>query len=159
MQAFDRLANMPKGTVLDVGARSFDQKDDWTARGYEWVGTDMVEAPGIKQCKMEDMSCFEDNTFDIVFCCHALEHCERPIDALREMKRVCKDGGVIFVSTPLPCYHHILGADYDHIMVMSNIQMRRWFNYCGIALEHQWIETNTTGDIKDDSLITIGRKV
>lgn len=44
---------------------------------------------------------FEDQTFDAVCLADVLEHLERPIDALRELRRVTKVGGSIVVSTPL----------------------------------------------------------
>ena len=33
---------------------------------------------------------FKDNSFDIVHCSNALDHCENPVRAIDEMKRVCK---------------------------------------------------------------------
>ncbi|GMM35099.1 hypothetical protein DASC09_024240 [Saccharomycopsis crataegensis] len=38
---------------------------------------------------------FDDNTFDIVHCHQVLVHLEDPLAALKEMKRVCKKGGVV----------------------------------------------------------------
>ncbi|KAI5477713.1 hypothetical protein MNV49_005996 [Pseudohyphozyma bogoriensis] len=40
---------------------------------------------------------FEDNTFDVVFAHQVLQHVGTPIQALREMRRVCKVGGVVAV--------------------------------------------------------------
>jgi SAM-dependent methyltransferase len=38
---------------------------------------------------------YPDNKFDIVHCRNALDHCTRPIAALKEMIRVCAPGGKI----------------------------------------------------------------
>ncbi len=38
---------------------------------------------------------FEDNTFDHVFICFVLEHLDRPVEALKELKRVLRTGGSI----------------------------------------------------------------
>jgi len=45
---------------------------------------------------------FEDNSFDVVTCFEAIEHVEPKvaIEALKEMKRVCKPEGFILISTP-----------------------------------------------------------
>ncbi len=40
---------------------------------------------------------YEDNFFDIVHCVNTLDHMENPQQAISEMKRVCKDGGVIYL--------------------------------------------------------------
>ncbi len=37
----------------------------------------------------------EDDTFDVVHAHQVLQHLARPVDALREMRRVCKPGGVV----------------------------------------------------------------
>lgn len=41
---------------------------------------------------------FEDNSFDFVHASQVVVHLERPIEALREMERVCKPGGYVFVK-------------------------------------------------------------
>jgi ubiquinone/menaquinone biosynthesis C-methylase UbiE len=41
---------------------------------------------------------FEDNRFDFVFCRYILHHITDAMAALVEMKRVCKDGGLVFAQ-------------------------------------------------------------
>lgn len=41
---------------------------------------------------------FADKTFDVVICLEVLEHLERPVDALRELTRVCR--GSLVLSVP-----------------------------------------------------------
>lgn len=43
---------------------------------------------------------FSDNFFDVVVCADALEHMERPDNAIDEMMRVVKVGGSVVVSVP-----------------------------------------------------------
>jgi ubiquinone/menaquinone biosynthesis C-methylase UbiE len=43
---------------------------------------------------------FEDNSFDVIYSFHAIEHIELPLKALREMRRVLKPGGVYLIGTP-----------------------------------------------------------
>lgn len=43
---------------------------------------------------------FPDSSFDFVYSFHALEHIDNPVIALKEMKRVLKDGGGYWVGTP-----------------------------------------------------------
>src|SRR5205085_1456697 len=41
---------------------------------------------------------FKDNSFDFVFCRYVLHHIPNAVAALHEMKRVCKDGGIVFAQ-------------------------------------------------------------
>ncbi|KAF7724044.1 hypothetical protein EC973_001420 [Apophysomyces ossiformis] len=56
---------------------------------------------------------FPDNTFDIVHCHQVLQHIANPIQALREMKRVAKPGGIVAVreSAVLSWYPELPGLE------------------------------------------------
>jgi 2-polyprenyl-3-methyl-5-hydroxy-6-metoxy-1,4-benzoquinol methylase len=54
----------------------------------------------ISERPAEDLSCFEDKFFDVVYSNHVLEHILRPDASLREMHRVLKDDGVVFLGLP-----------------------------------------------------------
>jgi ubiquinone/menaquinone biosynthesis C-methylase UbiE len=43
---------------------------------------------------------FNDNTFDLIFCSHVLEHVNDEQQSLREMKRVLKNDGVLIIGMP-----------------------------------------------------------
>lgn len=44
---------------------------------------------------------FHDNTFDVVICCHVIEHVDNDDDAMREIFRVLKPGGFAVLQVPL----------------------------------------------------------
>lgn len=100
---------------------------------------------------MEDMRMFKDKEFDLIFCCHAFEHCEHPIEALKEFKRVCKK--FIFIITPNYCSKQITEGDIDHIFVLTDMQMAKLFNYLNISHHIYNTENSRVADI---DLITIG---
>ena len=43
---------------------------------------------------------FDSNSFDVVISCETIEHVPDPRSAVREMFRVCKAGGTLFLTTP-----------------------------------------------------------
>lgn len=62
--------------------------------------------PGYGNCsyRMADLSKrlpFDDASFDAINLGDVLEHMERPEEALRELIRIAKPGGIILISTPL----------------------------------------------------------
>jgi ubiquinone/menaquinone biosynthesis C-methylase UbiE len=50
----------------------------------------------VEKQDMENLS-YPDSFFDIVYCCNALDHSTDPIKGLKEMYRVCKPGGYIYL--------------------------------------------------------------
>lgn len=161
MLAFDKFmkeTNFPKDAkVLDVGCRNNVLQPELEAHGFEWHGCDTQPGRHVTQAYMEDMNIYEDNSFDLVFVCHAFEHCERPIDALREFNRILKPGGWLFMSMPNPVLHHVLGADHDHIMCLHPMQLQRMMIYT------EWKEGNCylqehDGREQNYNVITIGKK-
>lgn len=65
----------------------------------EYITAD-IESP-LAKVKMDihDIP-FEENTFDVIFCNHVLEHVRDDIKALSEMQRVLKPGGWAILQVP-----------------------------------------------------------
>jgi len=91
-----------KLSVLDVGSGAVNVlgnmigKDKFNMTQTDVLAHDYQELlkPYRIMCQMlRDNMCkmrFEDNSFDIVHCSNALDHCENPIRAIEEMKRVAR---------------------------------------------------------------------
>ena len=43
---------------------------------------------------------FDDNSFDVIYCSHVLEHVKDEVQSLREMKRVLKANGTLIIGMP-----------------------------------------------------------
>lgn len=48
----------------------------------------------------ERLETIEDNSQDFVIANHFLEHCENPINAIENMLRALKNGGILYMSVP-----------------------------------------------------------
>jgi len=107
---------------------------------------------------MEDLKSFSDESFDIIFSCHAFEHCENPLKAIREALRVLKKGGKYIVATPWCCKHHIIDSDMDHIFVLNQYQMMRLLHYAGFNLIDVIEQRNIAWKEQDFNLISVGVK-
>lgn len=53
-----------------------------------------------------------DNSFDVILCTEVMEHTPAPIEALREMVRILKPGGRLFITAPLGSGLHQMPYHY-----------------------------------------------
>jgi len=75
---------------------SYLLRDKLNLKGFEFVCTDAADMP------------FEAETFDTVIMNDAMEHVDKPIDVLKEVYRVLKPGGKVYIN--FPPYNHPYGA-------------------------------------------------
>jgi SAM-dependent methyltransferase len=90
------------GAVLCVGCRNALELDRFRQRGFEdVVGIDVFsQREDILVMDMHEMT-FSDNSFDVVYASHSLEHSYDVARVAREMSRVARDGAVIGVEVPV----------------------------------------------------------
>jgi SAM-dependent methyltransferase len=91
-----------EASVLCVGCRNRVELDEFRARGFdEVVGIDLFsQDEDIRVMDMHDMA-FPDDSFDVVYASHALEHAYDVQTAVREMARVARAGGLVAVEVPV----------------------------------------------------------
>jgi len=146
-------------SMLDVGCGNKSLRPYFEGKGFKWFGLEIEDhGKELLKYKMEDMNGIPDEQYDLVFSCHSFEHCERPIDALNEFKRVCKPGGYLFIATPSPCHKQILNADEDHIFVLNNMQMERLLKYVEFSEVHTYLQTEDIKEEQNYNVISYGRK-
>ncbi len=96
----------PRGRVLDCPAGEGALAHELAALGYSVVAADLALRRGREQGARRaclDLSRplpFKDASFDYAACVEGIEHLERPVDALRELRRVLRPGGRLVLTTP-----------------------------------------------------------
>ena len=117
-----KAAAIQKGSrVLDVGAGTCPYRKLFSH--CEYYSQDFKKYDGVKlggTCSygnidivssIEDIP-VEDESFDVILCTEVLEHVPEPMLAIKEMARILKPGGHIFITAPLGSGLHQLPYHY-----------------------------------------------
>ena len=80
---------------------------------------------------------FEDNSFDFVFTRYCLHHLPSAIDEIKEMKRVCKKGGIVFAHEPdinsivsyPECWAYAKHKEYLNLLCADALLGRKLISY------------------------------
>lgn len=107
------------GKLLDVGAGSSPYEGLIMASGKvrEYIKLDFVDSD-YHQGHALDLTWdgkaipLEDQSIDTVFMTEVLEHVHKPGEMLRELRRVLKPGGILFLTVPFAWPMHELPYDY-----------------------------------------------
>ena len=107
-----------KKEVIDIGGglRVIKEKNNRYDSSREWL------RPYIEKCDYKIMDPvdtyhpdivgdinampFDDDSIDAIICLAVLEHIENPIQAYKEIYRVLKPGGYVFIYVPFLYYYH-----------------------------------------------------
>ena len=97
-----RQRHSTRAAVLCVGCRNGVEIDEFRARGFEnVVGIDLFsQRDDILVMDMHEMT-FADDSFDVVYASHALEHAYDVDTILWEIARVGRDGALVAVEVPV----------------------------------------------------------
>jgi SAM-dependent methyltransferase len=119
------------GAVLCVGCRNALELDRFRARGFDdVVGIDVFsQRDDILVMDMHEMS-FPDDSFDVVYASHALEHSYDVERVVREIARVARDGAVVGVEVPVRAQ----ASAADRVVFSGLEELRRVFE------PHLWEE-------------------
>lgn len=111
-QAAEAHAAIGDYRVLDVGCGAKPYEPLFTAHAASYVGVDPVDNPRAElKGSVEDLP-VEDGTFDVVLCNQVLEHCDNPVKAVTELRRVAAPGGRVLVTTHGVMPYHPSPTDY-----------------------------------------------
>ena len=109
------------GRLLDLGCAAgyFMQRAE--RAGFEAHGTDLATwvegiaaergVPNVR-CGRLEAAAFADGWFDVVHSSQVFEHLPRPVDELKEIRRVLRPGGILYINVPnYRCLSIVLGRD------------------------------------------------
>jgi len=123
---------------------------DFSAVAVEKAG-DFAREAGLTNARFEvgdiqALAQFADGTFDTVFSCETIEHVPDPPLAVRELARVLKPGGRLFLSTPnyastiglYRAYCWVRGKTFDEggqpiCQVNTSLKTYRWVRQAGLT--------------------------
>ena len=100
-QNFERWLSAVPGPnlrVLDVGGRIQPYRPLIAERLRQYVAVDLAESPLVKVRANARELPFPENFFDLVFCTQVLEYVPEPAEAVGEIHRLLKPGGVALLS-------------------------------------------------------------
>ena len=102
------------GRVLDVGGKKDNKRGAFRppvdkVEGWEYVNIDESTHPD-HLCPADEIP-VADETFDMVLMTEVLEHCPDPNGVLREVCRVMKPGGFLFLTVPFIWPMHTVPHD------------------------------------------------
>jgi SAM-dependent methyltransferase len=94
--------NEPSGIkILDLPAGNGWLGEQLANQGYTVVSADInQERADFAQVDMEKSLPFDNEVFDAVICCEGIEHVFSPFHLFSEFHRVCKQGGILIITTP-----------------------------------------------------------
>lgn len=127
LQAIHTLASIPQGcqNVLDVGCGQGQFAGAFVERGLAWTGVTIGEDYQVAKAKGLDVReadmtflPFDDDSFDLLFVRHALEHSPCPLVTLMELRRVCR--GWMVLILPTPEYWGVRGRNHYAVFPRDN---------------------------------------
>lgn len=144
------------GVLVDVGCGRGELVAELGARVERYVGVDVVRHPGFppdRELLTVDVDSGDvplpDGSADVVVCAETIEHVENPRALVRELARIARPGGWVFVTTPnqlsvasLACllargqfqyFQTAPGLYPAHITALLEIDLRRIATECGLG--------------------------
>lgn len=125
--------------VLQIGSRTHlsDRNErNWRAliakrfaSRAKFIGVDLLEGPNVDV--VLDIGCdsrtlraqLGEDPFDLVLCCHVLEHCPNPGRAARNIQSALRPGGCAYIATPWSQAFHAAPDDYWRFSVRGLLQL------------------------------------
>ena len=83
----------------------------------------------------------EGTYFDIILCCHVLEHLVDPVKTIRILTTRLLSGGLLYIEVPLECFFYEFKRLRDpitHINFFSQASLSYLLSSCGLRIKSTW---------------------
>lgn len=93
----------PNPVIFDIGSKDAEGKYAWGGppRGARMICVDIEHRPGVSLvADAHDLGAVRDEAADCVVTVSALEHVRHPDQVMREIRRILKPGGIVYVNVP-----------------------------------------------------------
>jgi SAM-dependent methyltransferase len=130
---------VPAGSrVLDVGAGSGRYRESFAHCEYRTQDFGQEPATIGRYTKLDyesDITAIPvpDGSFDVILCTEVLEHVPEPVKAIREIARILKPGGRLFMTAPLGSWLH--QEPYHYYGGYSPYWYRRFLPEAGLRVD------------------------
>jgi SAM-dependent methyltransferase len=137
------LAQLPPGTVVDVGAGQSPWRG-WMPAHCRYVGLDIANAGDFGMSRGEDITYYDGKTipfpprtFDAALCIEVLEHAEDPDALLAEIARVLKPGAPLLLTVPWSARRHHIPFDFHRFTRERLLHILATHGFTDIAVEER----------------------
>ncbi len=107
----------------------------------EYVGVDAAKNERVDAVCMNWDLPFAEDSFDALVSTQVLEHTAKVFETVREIRRVVKDGGLIFISAPLAFPEHLVPHDYWRFTQYGLRELFRDFEVLTVKPQNGYLNT------------------
>lgn len=128
----DYLANRDTLMIGDIGSYSINgaYRPLFARDGWEYVGFDVVEGPNVDHI-FPPATGEHDGTFDVVISGQCLEHVRKPWEWIKQVARLTKPGGFVWIIAP-NTFHFHADAHYPDCWRVWPDGLRALFDEAGL---------------------------
>jgi SAM-dependent methyltransferase len=161
------LAKLSGGSkVLDVGCGQGVALEWFVKAGLAPIGITVNEVDleacrqrGFEVRKMDQSFLdFEDETFDLIWCRHCIEHSIFPYFTLTQLARVLKKGGWLYVEVPAPDTSAQHQTNQNHYSVLGKSAWKNLIGRVGVGTQYVLDIPMTVGTGPDLYFAFFGKK-
>jgi len=145
-----RFAPDVDGAILEIGSKDYGSTMPFRKhiRHGEYVGLDMAPGAGVDVVGdlSKGMCGLSDGHFALIICCSVLEHVEKPWLMARNISRLTRPGGRVYMSVPWVWRYHAYPDDYFRFSWRGIETL-----FDDLAWEHRYYSTTVIGEFVEIS--------